>query len=277
MGNINNILRSINITPSKSKGQNFLNLADATRLIDSSNLNKEIPVLEIGPGLGVMTEVLLRRGFNVSAVEVESKFVEYLRREYLSFGDSFKVIHSDFREVKLAEFGGTQWQVVSNVPYVFSSELLLWLLENRINVSKSSLLLQREFSERIAGVPATKQYGSLSVHVQAFGEVSLGLILEGSVFFPPATVQSRQLHLNFYTDNSPYGEIDEDFMERVVRASFAMRRKKLTSCLEKAGLVDSKAVAEELLVKMNYTASVRAEELSVADFVTLSKVLKSNI
>lgn len=273
MGNISSVLRELNISPSKAKGQNFLNLADATRLIESSNLSLELPVIEVGPGLGVMTEVLLRRGFQVYAVEVESKFVDYLKKIFSSFGEKFQIIRSDFRELTLSSVCPTKCQVVSNVPYVFSSEMILWLLENRENVFKSSLLLQREFSERIAGVPRTKQYGSLSIHVQAFAEVSMGLMLQGSVFFPPATVESRQLFLKFYDNNSPYEIADEQALEKVVRSSFAMRRKKLSTCLEKAGLVGSKSEAEDILLSMNFALNVRAEELSVGDFVNLTKLL----
>ncbi len=273
MGNISSVLKELKISPSKAKGQNFLNLADATRLIESSNLSLDLPVLEVGPGLGVMTEVLLRRGFKVYAVEVESKFVDYLAKTYRNFGDKFEVIRSDFRELELINICPTKCQVVSNVPYVFSSEMILWLLEHREYVSKASLLLQREFSERIAGVPKTKQYGSLSIHVQAFAEVYMGLILQGSVFHPPATVESRQLFLKFYDNNSPYEIADEKALEKVVRSSFAMRRKKLSTCLEKAGLVSCKSAAEDILLGMNFSPNVRAEELSVGDFVTLTRLL----
>jgi len=273
MGNISSVLKELNISPSKARGQNFLNSADATRLIESSNLSPNLPVVEIGPGLGVMTEVLLRRGFQVYAVEIEQKFVDHLKKIFSSFGERCRIIKSDFRELNLLSICSNKCQVVSNVPYVFSSEMILWLLENREHISKSSLLLQREFSERIAGVPKTKQYGSLSIHVQAFAEVSMGLVLQGSVFHPPATVESRQLFLKFYENNSPFEIADERSLEKVVRASFAMRRKKLSTCLEKAGLVSSKSQAEEILLGMNFTLNVRAEELSVGDFVNLTRLL----
>lgn len=276
MGKISDILSELKVSPSKAKGQNFLNTADASRLIDAAPLIKEIPVVEIGPGLGVMTEVLLERGYKVHAIEIERKFGDYLISHFSGFNDQFNLIRSDFREINIESLGFSTCQVISNVPYVLSSEMMLWLLDNQEFIEGASLLLQREFAERIAGTPKTKVYGSLSVHVQAYSEVSLGLILQGSVFYPPATVESRQLQIKFYKDKSPYVIPDRHAFEKVVRASFAMRRKKLSSCLDKAKLGIDKIKATEILEKMGLSENVRAEELSVQQFVDLSSQIYRN-
>lgn len=273
MGKISEILHEIGIVPSKGKGQNFLNLADATRLVDAAQISLDYPVIEVGPGLGVMTEVLLRKGHKVYAIEIEKKFGDYLENLFKSYKDKFVLIRSDFRKVNLKDLNLTLCQVVSNVPYVLSSEMMLWMLDNMQYILSASLLLQREFAERIAGVPKTKVYGSLSVHVQAYAEVSTGLVLQGSVFHPPASVESRQLQLKFFRENSPYQIPNREHFERVVRSAFAMRRKKLSSCLEKGDLGLTKIEAQALLTQMGLGENVRAEELSVEQFVNLSNLI----
>lgn len=270
------VLSDLNLRPSKAKGQNFLNKQDSLRLVSAADLDLDTEIIEIGPGLGAITEILLEQGYVVRAIEVDEKLIDYLRNKFLKFGDRFSLIQSDFRVVLLNNLVSKKVNVFSNVPYVFSSEMVLWLIRNREYVSKCSLLLQREFSERISGKPKTKQYGSLSVHIQAFAEARMGLVLPGTAFYPPASVESMQLHIDF---NRPMREsegIDVDWFEQVVRASFSMRRKKLISCLSAKGIVDTKEEAIQCLENLGLSLNSRAEELSVKQFIALSEMLKKD-
>ncbi len=266
VGIVSDTLLSLGVKPKKSRGQNFLlNRHDGERLVRDSVITEGANVLEVGPGLGMMTQVLLEKGYIVTAIEIEKLFAEYLSKQFQNFGANFKVQNIDFREFEI----NSPTYFVSNVPYSLSTEMILWLVKYSSNILGASLLLQREFSERLAASPGSKQYGSLSVYIQSKAKVKLGVIIAGSCFYPAADVESRQILIDF-SEPPDLGIKNYEVFEKVVRACFSMRRKKLLAGLKRDNLIENTAQGEQILESLKISPNARAEELSIQQFAMLA-------
>ncbi|HMO17513.1 MAG TPA: 16S rRNA (adenine(1518)-N(6)/adenine(1519)-N(6))-dimethyltransferase RsmA [Oligoflexia bacterium] len=285
MGWVKQTLDELDVKPSKNRGQNFLNSHnDSALLVCEAGIENDEVVIEIGPGLGSMTEVFIENGIPVVAVEIENKFVRFLENKFNSRSDLIKILNLDFRDILFSKnlcpdavLGKSKikYRLVSNVPYVLSSEVVLWLIKNRSKFSGASILVQREFAERINASPHTKAYGSLSVLCQLYAFTRLGVKISGDQFHPKAGVESQQIHFSF---PGPFeGEIDnQPLFEKIVRASFSMRRKMLVNNLLSLDLVKSKIECQRILESISLSTKVRAEDLSVEQFIKLYNILKTN-
>ena len=291
--NIPSILRQIGAAPSKRRGQNFL-LSDATSQIVIDRINPENyeSVVEVGPGLGALTEPLLKKSKRFIAIELDRALSKYLKKTYnfissdnsqlldLAVFDENRavLIEKDVLEIDPENLFPESCRpslLVSNVPYSISSPFILWIIKHRKYFSDVHLLFQREFAERLVAPEGSKTRGSLGVLTQLFADVKLGKCLSGDSFYPPADVESRFVELTFPSSNN-YGDVDEKLFEEVVRASFATRRKTLLNCLAGSGKFGSK---EEILHVIESCGGrvlpgVRAEMLSVEDFVVLCGKLR---
>lgn len=270
---VRDALESLGVRPSKQRGQNFLSsIQDARNLVRASEVESGRKVIEVGPGLGAMTQGLLESGVCVHAVEIEEKFANYLKDKFASYDSSFQVHLSDFRKFDPSTITSEPIALVSNVPYVFSTDMLLWMIKHRELITKGSLLLQKEFAERVAADEGSKTYGSLSVLAQLFFKVRLGMEVHGNAFYPKAEVASRQLHLEVSDRYSK--EIDDpEAFQLMVRAAFSMRRKMLMNCLMGKGLVADRTEGEKIFDEAGVSLKARAEDLSIQNFITLYKVL----
>jgi 16S rRNA (adenine1518-N6/adenine1519-N6)-dimethyltransferase len=250
MGWIKDALLELEIRPSKQRGQNFLSsIQDAKTLVREAGLTKGDHVIEVGPGLGAMTQALLEEGVRVDAVEIEPRFVEYLTQKFRDRQYQFTAHLTDFRVFDPSLLSSSSLALVSNVPYVFSTEMLLWMIRYRDYIKKGSLLLQKEFAERVGAPSGSRTYGSLSVFVQLFYSVRLGVQLPGDAFHPKAEVASQQLHL--LATDTYFNQVDDiDYFEKVVRASFSMRRKMLLNCLLMKEIISSRNEGENLLSRV---------------------------
>ena len=231
---VREILKSLNLEPRKSKGQNFLlnnstakSILDFSGLASSSLVRTDTAVLEIGPGIGALSSEILNYTKNFALIELESKFCNYLISTYQDLNPEL-VFNSNFNKIELSEISeklnSDKIFVISNVPYSVSSEFFLWLIKNRKYVSTASLLFQREFSERLASKPNSKQYGSLSILCEAFAKTKLGNIISGKSFYPSAEVESRLIKLDF-REELDFEIYDFKTFEKVIRAAFSHRRK----------------------------------------------------
>lgn len=263
---VKKILSQLGVRPSKGRGQNFLcDASSIEKIVDFAKVSSQEKVLEIGPGLGVMTAQLLERANEYSFVEVEEKFRNYLLEKFSLAPD--KAIERDIREVELE---GESRLVVSNVPYSISSEVILWCIENRSHISRACLLLQREFAERIASEPGERSCGSLSVLRALYGKCRLGAVISGENFLPPAKVESRLLEIEFYREPL-FPEVNQENFERFVRASFSHRRKTVTNSLADSKVFgDDKAALKEKFESVGVDPGARAENLSLESYVKLA-------
>lgn len=267
------ILEDLGISPSKSKGQNFLfDRSKANSIVSFSEINEPNPtILEVGPGLGVLSEFISKLTTDYFLVELEKKFVSYLQSQYVEIPiDNF--INLDFRKVNLSEvFKESKGYVISNVPYSFSTDMILWLVKFRESVNSATLLFQKEFAERIGAKNNTKAYGSISVLSQYYFDCKLGPSVSGDSFFPKARVESRVLRLQKREKKEIIAK-DEKLFERFTRSSFAKRRKTILNSLSSSDLFESKDEIREFLIKSGIDSNLRAETLSVNQFVELSNL-----
>jgi 16S rRNA (adenine1518-N6/adenine1519-N6)-dimethyltransferase len=271
-------LAQLELIPRKRRGQNFLiDAHTAEQIISFAQISAGDAVLEIGPGLGALTRLILQVTPRLAVVEIEKKLCDHLRHELFSKAPQ-NVSCADIRQVdadSIAEqLNAQQLVVVSNVPYSISSEVILWVLKNRRRIKTASLLLQNEFAKRIAADPGEKGCGSLSVLRALYALAELGPQVAGNSFYPAPEVDSALLRLTLREMPLDY-PVDEALLSGVVRASFAHRRKTLLNNLCAAGFFQTKDQAERKLEKLAIDPRRRAETLTLAEFVRLSHQLRN--
>jgi 16S rRNA (adenine1518-N6/adenine1519-N6)-dimethyltransferase len=259
-------LRSLRVRPSKERGQNFLIRPDVVESIVSfGDAPAGQHIVEIGPGTGALTKYLAGAE-KLTLIEIEPSFCEHLRQQY----PQAQMINEDVRSVDFSEIGNDLF-VFGNIPYVFSTEIVLHLIAFRMSVSNAVLMVQREFAQRLAAAPGGRTYGSISVAVQLWADVELGPSVPGTAFHPPTEVESQVMKLSFLKE--PRVPVEDTLhFERVVRAAFSQRRKKLINSLLSRGKW-TKVVILEALEKVGISPDVRPEQLGIAQFAALAGAL----
>lgn len=266
------------VKPKKNLGQHFLkDLSIAKAIADTVDACPDIPVLEVGPGMGVLTQFLLPKGRELKVVELDRESVAYLKEHMPQLGDG--ILGEDFLRMDLTQtFDGRQFVLTGNYPYDISSQIFFKMLENKDLIPCCTGMIQREVAQRIASAPGCKAYGILSVLIQAWYSVEYLQTVDENVFNPPPKVKSAVIRMtrNATTDLG----CDETLFRKVVKATFNQRRKMMRGSLKPllAQLDGTKAVpcdhaaflAQPLLTK-------RPEQLSVADFVGLTNALKAEL
>ena len=253
------------VRPKKHLGQHFLNDSSiATRIVDSLDVNSSSSVLEVGPGMGVLTGMLLKRyDDRFYAAEVDAESVEYLKKHFVNLGD--RLMGVDFLRMDLSSVSTTSLAIIGNFPYNISSQILFKVLDNRNLITKVVGMMQREVAQRIAHGPGSKVYGILSVLLQAFYEVEYLFTVSSGVFTPPPKVQSAVVRL---TRNSTQSlGCDEALFFRVVKLAFNQRRKTIRNSIK--SIINTSAPEGPYL-------NMRPEQLSVGQFVQLTQWLQEN-
>jgi 16S rRNA (adenine1518-N6/adenine1519-N6)-dimethyltransferase len=262
------ILLHDKILPKKRLGQNFIiDLGVLDRMSEIAELTKNDEVLEIGAGLGTLTTYLAERAKRVVAIESDERLFEKLRTSIhrgpnleLILGDALKI---NFRKL----FAGNKMKVISNLPYSISSPILIKLLENRDIFSLLVIMIQREVGQRITASPGGRDYGSISVLLQTFFDISIELLVHPEAFWPKPKVESVVLKLNPLPN--PRIEIrDMELFKKIVRASFSSRRKILANSLRSLVPKDR---AEAILKSAEIDRKRRAETLSIDEFGRLAE------
>jgi 16S rRNA (adenine1518-N6/adenine1519-N6)-dimethyltransferase len=256
--------RSPSIQPKKSLGQNFLRDPNTVRrIVDGLRAPLDAHVVEIGPGLGALTGQLAGRFAAFTGLEVDQRMVDYLRTEYPYLDVRHQdVLDADWKGL-VVEKGGPL-HVIGNLPYYITSQILFSLIAGREHVREAVVMMQLEVAERLVAEPRTKEYGILSVQTQLHSRPEILFRVSPNVFFPRPDVTSAVVRLTF--DRPPLGVDDED-LRTVIRAAFNQRRKTLRNSLGAVGSNMPGQIPEPW-------DKARAEELSPADFVTLTRRLK---
>lgn len=247
------------VKPKKALGQHFLkDLRIARRIADTLEDYKALPVLEIGPGMGVLTRFLLEAGHDLTVVELDGESVDFLRRHFPELEG--RILAEDFLRLDLGRIFPGEFCVIGNYPYNISSQIFFKVLDYKDRVPCCSGMLQKEVAERLAAGPGSKTYGILSVLLQAWYDIEYLFTVGEKVFNPPPKVKSAVIRLRRNGVRSL--DCDEQFFVKVVKASFGQRRKMLRNSLRAAfGEFDSE----------HRFFSMRAEQLSVADFTELTR------
>jgi len=253
----------------KSLGQHFLiDLDVAQRIAATINEFDVLPVLEVGPGMGVLTQFLLQQGHDLKVVELDSESVDYLKANFPALDG--RIIEKDFLKLDLADAcGNGPMVVIGNYPYNISSQILFRVLDYKDQVKCCSGMFQREVAQRIAAGPGSKTYGILSVLLQAWYDIEYLFTVDEGVFNPPPKVKSGVIKLvrNNVTDLG----CDERLFKSVVKTSFGQRRKTLRNSLK--GMIPPDSMPR-LDAQYADLFRMRPEQLSVAEFVRLTNIIK---
>lgn len=276
------ILERHGFTFKKSFGQNFLTDTNILqKIVDTAEIDKNVNVIEIGPGIGALTEFLAESAAEVMAFEIDDRLVPILADTLRDF-DNVTVVNQDILKVDLAQYiaefknPDLPIKVVANLPYYITTPILMHLIESGIPFSEFVVMMQKEVADRISAQPNTKAYGSLSIAVQYYMTAKVAFIVPRTVFVPAPNVDSAILKM--VRREQPAVEVqDEKFFFKVSKASFVHRRKtlwnNLTSYFGKSEEVKTKL--ERGLEKADLVANVRGEALDLAAFARLSDALKS--
>jgi 16S rRNA (adenine1518-N6/adenine1519-N6)-dimethyltransferase len=254
--------------PKKSLGQHWLHDRDVlAHIADCADINENDTVLEIGPGLGTLTSELLRRSKRVIAVEFDEDLARKLPGQFP--GKNLEVIQSDILSFDLSQLPAN-YKVVANVPYYITSKIVQLLMTADNKPSTAVLLVQKEVAQRLGAQPGDMSI--LAVSAQMYADVSLGDIVLAKLFTPPPKVDSQVVILKTRPEPLVSKTDEKDFF-RVVKAGFSAKRKKLRSSLS-GGLGISKDEVGELLQKANIDGELRAENLSIQDWIRLMEITK---
>lgn len=262
---------------SKSLGQNFLIDGNIVRsIVRESNITKDDYVLEIGPGMGTLTEELAINAKKVVGVEIDRALLPILD-ETLENHDNVEIVYGDILKIdieKLIEekLNKGPVKVVANLPYYVTTPIIAKLIEEDLNLESITVMVQKEVAERMAAGPGSKIYGSLSVFVNFYCEPEILIKVPKTVFMPQPKIDSSVIKLNL-KENLP--DIDREKLFRVVRAGFSKRRKTILNALSSYGFDIEKDEIRSILEKINISPSERAERLSLEDFMNITKALPS--
>ena len=253
----------MDVKPKKYLGQHFL-LDDSVshRISESLCIKKKLNLLEIGPGTGALTKFLLQENIQLVTYELDQESIQYLNQNF----PNLKVYNQDILSVKWKTLFNDNFSVTGNFPYNISSQILFKIYENRDRVEQMVGMFQKEVAERVCSGDGTKKYGILSVLIQAFYNVEYLFTVNEDAFNPPPKVKSGVI--NIMRNNIKKLDCDEELFFKIVKAVFNQRRKMARNSL-KAMIGDNK-IDHPLLTK-------RPEQLSVANFIELTKLLESNI
>lgn len=275
------ILRRHGVRPKKRLGQHFLAATPTIRkIVDAIAPSGDECVLEIGPGPGIMTGLLAERAGFVIAVDKDASIIEVAREE-LSDPPNVRFIEGDVLELDLEEaisdlpkrFAKKGIKVAGNLPYNISSPILFWILENRDLVSRAIVMVQKEVALRIAAAPGGKDYGTLSVRIQAHANARRLFDVSPSNFIPPPEVNSSVVEIDF-AGGAPDKPEDDAAFEAVVRAAFGKRRKTLRNALLGSSLGLKPDMLDSALSRAEIDGRRRPETLSVDEFIRLAGNLK---
>lgn len=273
------VLKKYNFNFQKKYGQNFLidsNILE--KIIENAKITKDDCVLEIGPGIGTMTQYLAENAREVVAVEIDKTLIPILG-DTLSAYDNVTVINEDILKVDINKIveeknQGRPIKVVANLPYYITTPIIMGLFESHVPLKSITIMVQKEVADRMQVGPGTKDYGALSLAVQYYAKPEIVLQVPPTCFMPKPNVGSAVINLVRY-QNPPVQAKDEKFMFDIIRASFNQRRKTLVNGLgNAAGLHVEKEKILSALEQMNLSPTIRGEALTLEQFAILSDLLK---
>jgi len=271
------VLRKYHFVFQKKFGQNFLIDSHVLeKIVDAARITSEDCVLEIGPGIGTMTQYLAESAREVVAVEIDRALIPILR-DTLSAYDNVTVLNEDIMKVDVWQIvrernQGRPIKVVANLPYYITTPIVMSLLESHVPVQSITIMVQKEVADRMQAGPGTKDYGALSLAVQYYARPEVVARVPVNCFMPRPSVDSTVIRLTRY-QKPPLEARDEKHLFALIRASFNQRRKTLANGLTN-GLGVSREQVTDILERMGLPATVRGEALTLEQFAKLSNLLK---
>ncbi len=272
------VLDKYNFSFQKRFGQNFLIDAHILdKIVSGAGVTGEDTVLEIGPGIGTMTQYLCERAGKVIAVEIDKALIPILN-DTLSTYDNVTIINDDILRVDIAKLvreynNGRPIKVVANLPYYITTPIIMGLFEAHVPLESITIMVQKEVAERMQVGPGTKDYGALSLAVQYYAKPEIIAYVSPECFIPKPNVGSAVIKLHRY-EKPPVDIVNEDFMFRVIRAAFNQRRKTLSNAIVNASDIKAtREMVQETLREMNLDENIRGEKFSLDQFAKFSNLL----
>lgn len=261
----------------KRFGQNFLiDPRVLTRIIEGAGIGKTDTVLEIGPGIGTMTQALCEAAGEVIAVEIDRDLIPILQEETLKDYQNVRIIHGDILKTDVASLSEKPLKVVANLPYYITTPIIMGLFESGVPLESITVMVQKEVADRMQAAPGGKDYGALSLAVQFYAKAEILANVPANCFMPRPNVGSAVIHLTCHK-TCPVAVRDSKYLFAVIRAAFAQRRKTLLNALKNdASLHLSREQVEAALSHLALPLDIRGERLSLAQFAALSDALQSS-
>ena len=262
------ICKRFDIKMSKKLGQNFLiKRGIVDEIVHAAELTVGEPVLEVGPGIGTLTQGLAQSGADVTAIELDRRLLEVLDTTLASY-DNVRIIHGDVLKLDVPTIMNHKpFKVVANLPYYITTPIIMSLLESKLPIERLVVMGQKEVALRMIAKPGTKDYGALSVAVQYYTEPDIVLDVPPKSFLPAPAVTSSVIRC-VLRDKPPVDVIDEKLFFRVVKAGFAQRRKTFSNTMKTTGLTRDRI--EELLAKANIDGQRRGETFTLQEFADVA-------
>ena len=269
------ILKTFNIHMSKKLGQNFLIDADIVRgIVDAADIRPGERVMEIGPGIGTLTQGLAEAGAEVTAVELDKKLPAVLAKTLEGY-ENVRIVQGDILKVNIPEIMGSEpFKVAANLPYYITTPIIMTLLERRLPISRLVTMVQKEVADRMVAEPGTKAYGALSVAVQYYTQPHVELDVPPRSFIPAPEVDSVVIVCDV-REKPPVTVADEKLFFRVVRAAFGQRRKTLSNALKGAGF--DKELIRTALPAAGIDGTRRGETLSLMEFAAIATAFLKSV
>lgn len=276
------VLQKYNFNFQKRFGQNFLiDTHVLERIISEAEITKDDVVLEIGPGIGTMTQYLCESASKVIAVEIDNTLIPILA-DTLSEYDNVTVINEDVLKLDInkiveEECGGRPIKVVANLPYYITTPIIMSLFEKDVKIDSITVMIQKEVAERIISKPGTKDYGALTLAVNYYSQPEIVANVPPNCFMPRPNVSSAVIRMRRY--EKPVVETENKaLMFKLIKGSFLQRRKTLVNGISNFSELNfTKEEVAEALTQMELSESIRGEKLTLADFATLSNILNKKV
>lgn len=269
------LLKTYNLNPDRSKGQNFLiNQQVIKNIIANSDIKKADVVLEVGPGLGILTEELIKHASRVVSVELDKKIFDFLKVKFIN-NKNLELVNQDILRFKPEDYGllGQNYKIIANLPYNITSHFLKRFLTIDNRPSSMNLLLQKEVAQRICAKPG--KMSLLAISVQIYGEPAIMEIVNSENFYPQPEVDSAILKIDKIKNKQQvdnFLSLEPEKFWKVVKIGFSARRKQLQNNLA-SGLKISSIEAKNVLKKANFDQKIRAQDLSIPEWIKLAKYL----
>lgn len=267
------ILKKYNIKADKSLGQNFL-ISDEVveKIVEEADIKKEDTVIEIGPGLGVLTNLLLKKSNDVKVIELDERMVNILKSRFI-LSKNLTIIYNDVLKVDLKELTKNakgKVKVVANLPYYISTPIIMKLLEANDIIDEIIVMVQKEVADRLTVKTGTRLAGAITYEVEYFSNSEEIIKVTKDCFIPSPKVDSAVIKLTL-KKNIEKNNLDKLF--KIIKSAFSQRRKTLENALLNSGMVESKEQLEKIYNELGFEKNVRGEKLTLEDYINLSKFL----
>ena len=274
------IMKKYGITANKRLGQNFLiDEFVIEEICDTAKVSSSDLVIEIGPGIGSLTAVLVEKAGKVISIEIDEKMLKILNDRF-KFYNNFEIINEDILKVDLNKLIKenlnekiTKCKIVANLPYYITTPIIIKLLEDNLNIESITVMVQKEVAERLTAIPGSKNAGAISHLIYYYADSNLAISVYRDSFIPAPDVDSAVININFLKEPRVKIE-DEKLFFNIIKAAFSQKRKTLVNGLVNNNFFDSKEDAENVLTSIGLDTKIRGEKLTLEDFKKIYEIIK---